>query len=310
MQVVKDLAYAPAQPAGTEGHLLDLYVPKSSKPVPLVISTRGSAWLKDNGRRDADKVAAELNPAGYAVAGVSIRSSSQAQFPAQLHDIKGAIRWLRANAEKYNLDPERVAIMGDSSGGWTSAMAAVTSNNPELEGDVGGVRGPSSAVQAAIPFYPPTDFLQMDAHMPDNCEAFNARMGTTDCHNDPRSPESLLVGCAITECPPDKLAPANPLTYIGKRPIPPTLILHGEVDALVPYHQGRLLFDKLAATGHETRMLSFPKAGHSTIFTMVSDDAIREGAYEESARGGHSMPAHPVTPTWQTIISFLKQHLR
>ncbi|MDF3145649.1 MULTISPECIES: alpha/beta hydrolase [unclassified Streptomyces] len=306
---MKDLAYAPAQPAHTEGHLLDLYVPRSDKPVPLVISTRGSAWLADNGRRDAEKVAAELNPAGYAVAGVSIRSSSQAQFPSQLYDIKGAIRWLRANAKAYNLDPERIGIMGDSSGGWTTAMAAVTSDDPALEGNV-GVSGPSSAVQAAIPFYPPTDFLQMDAHMPDNCEEFNAIMGITGCHSDPRSPESRLLGCTITECPPAKVAAANPLTYVGKRPIPPTLIFHGEPDALVPYHQGRLLYDKLAATGHDARMISFPKAAHGTLFDMLTDDATREGAYEEAARDGRSTPSRPVSPTWNTVISFLNQHLR
>ncbi|MET9760469.1 alpha/beta hydrolase [Streptomyces sp. NPDC006372] len=283
-------------------------MPRSKKPVPLVISTRGSAWLADNGRRDADKIAARLNPAGYAVAGVSIRSSSQAQHPSQLYDIKAAIRWLRAHAEQYNLDPERIAIMGDSSGGWTTAMAAVTGNNPGLEGDV-GVRGPSSAVQAAIPFYPPTDFLQMDAHMPDNCREFNETMGITGCHNDPKSPESRLVGCTITECP-DKAAAANPLTHVGKRPVPPVMIFHGEKDALVPYHQGRLLYEKLAATGHEVRMFSFPAAPHGTLFEMLTDDATRAGAYTESTRAGHSTPARPVTPTWNTVITFLNQTLR
>ncbi|WP_107307905.1 alpha/beta hydrolase [Streptomyces caniscabiei] len=309
VQITKDLAYAPAQPAGTEGHLLDLYVPKSRKPVPLVISTRGSAWLADNGRRDADKVAAHLNPAGYAVAGVSIRSTSQARFPAQLHDVKAAIRWLRANAERYNLDPGRVAIMGDSSGGWASAMAAVTSGDPATEGDV-GVSGPSSAVQAAIPFYPPTDFRQMDAHMPGDCEEFNAIMGTTGCHNDPRSPESRLVGCTVPDCTEEQIAPTDPLTYVGRRPVPPTLIFHGEPDALVPYHQGRLLFEELAAKGHETGMYSFPKAAHGTLFEMLSDDAVREGAYEETARNGRSTPARPTTPTWNTVITFLNRHLR
>ncbi|MEV3973340.1 alpha/beta hydrolase [Streptomyces sp. NPDC050698] len=308
VEVTKDLAYAPAQPSTSQGHLLDLYVPRSKEPVPLVIWTAGSAWLADNGRKDGDKVAAALNPHGYAVAGVAIRSSSQAQYPAQLYDIKGAIRWLRANAKKYNLDPMRIAIMGASSGGWTTAMAAVTSNNPALEGNV-GVRGPSSAVQAAVPFYPPTDFLQMDAHMPDNCEAFNARMGTADCHSDARSPESLLLGCALTACP-DKVAAANPLTYIGQRRTPPFLILHGEPDALVPYHQSRLLYDKLTVSGHDARLISFPKAAHGTAFEMLSDDATREGAYKETARGGHSTPARPVTPTWKTIVSFLNQHLR
>ncbi|MEV2231633.1 alpha/beta hydrolase [Streptomyces phaeochromogenes] len=307
VSVTKDLAYAAAQPPGTQGHLLDLYVPRSDRPVPLVIFTSGSGWLADSGRTGADKVAAQVNPYGYAVAGVAIRSSGQAQFPAQLYDIKGAIRWLRANAAKYNLDPDRVAIMGDSSGGWTTAMAAVTGNIPALEGDV-GPRGPSSAVQAAVPFYPPTDFLQMDAHMPDNCKAFNSAFGLTDCHSDARSPESRLLGCTITACP-ARVAAANPLTYVGSRRTPPVLILHGEQDSIVPYHQSRLLYDKLAVAGGDVRLVSFPKAGHGTNFAMLSDPATREGAYQESAHGGQVTPPRPVTPTWQTVISFLEQGL-
>ncbi|MEV7890693.1 prolyl oligopeptidase family serine peptidase [Streptomyces sp. NPDC002817] len=305
VEVTKDLAYAPAQPPGTQGHLLDLYIPRSDRPLPLVIFTSGSGWLADSGRQGADKVAAQLNPHGYAVAGVAIRSSGQAQFPAQLYDIKGAIRWLRANAGTYHLDPTRFVIMGDSSGGWTTAMAAVTGDIPALEGDV-GPQGPSSSVQAAVPFYPPTDFLQMDAHMPDNCREFNSAFGLTDCHSDARSPESRLLGCTITACP-GTVAAANPLSYIGKRHTPPFLILHGKRDSIVPYHQSSILYDKLAASGDDARLLSFPAAGHGTDFAMLSDDATREGAYEQTAKGGRTTPPRPVTPTWQTVITFLEQ---
>jgi acetyl esterase/lipase len=118
-----DLDYAPAEPATSAGHKLDLYIPTGSTgPLPVAIWTGGSAWMADTGKRTAPGVAAQLNPAGYAVAGVSIRSSSQVKFPGQVHDIKAAIRWLRANAARYNLDPNRIAIMGDSSGGWTTCI--------------------------------------------------------------------------------------------------------------------------------------------------------------------------------------------
>src|SRR5204863_3150606 len=140
----------------------DLYVPAgATHPLPVVIWTGGSAWMADTGKRTAPGLAIQLNPAGYAVAGVSIRSSSQVTFPGQLHDIKAAIRWLRANAAKYNLDPNHVGIAGESSGGWLASMAAVTGDVPELEGNL-GTTGVSSAVQAAIAYYPPTDFQQMD----------------------------------------------------------------------------------------------------------------------------------------------------
>jgi acetyl esterase/lipase len=91
--VHEGLAYAPADPSGNEGHLLDLYLPESDQPTPLVIWSHGSGWLSENGRASADIVAQHLNPAGFAVAGVAIRSSSATRFPGQLHDIKSAIRW-------------------------------------------------------------------------------------------------------------------------------------------------------------------------------------------------------------------------
>ncbi|MGC4051988.1 MAG: alpha/beta hydrolase [Paludibaculum sp.] len=104
-----DLEYAPAEPASSKGHQLDMYIPSgATRPVPVVIWTAGSAWMADTGKRSGGAMAAQLNPAGYAVAGVSIRSSSQVKFPGQLHDIKAAVRWLRANAAKYNLDPAHI----------------------------------------------------------------------------------------------------------------------------------------------------------------------------------------------------------
>jgi acetyl esterase/lipase len=151
-----------------------------------MIWTAGSAWSADTGKSGAGIVASQLNPAGYVVAGVSIRSSAQVKFPGQLHDIKAAIRWLRANAARYNLDPDHIAIMGDSSGGWTTAMAAVTGDAPEMEGSV-GTTGVSSAVQAAVAFYPPTNFLTMDAWALRKCSP-------QVCHDGENSPESRLVG--------------------------------------------------------------------------------------------------------------------
>jgi acetyl esterase/lipase len=187
-----DLAYAPASPEGSEGHLLDLYLPEGEGPFPLVLWSGGSAWMAENGRRSAGWVAEQLNPAGYAVAGVSIRSSGNAPFPAQLHDIKAAIRWLRASAAEHRLDPGRVAVMGDSSGGWTAAMAALTGDVPELEGEVGAREG-SSAVRAAVAFYPPTDFLQMDPHAIGGCEGGVGQQPGAFCHELPGSSLKFFI---------------------------------------------------------------------------------------------------------------------
>jgi acetyl esterase/lipase len=298
-----DVEYAPAEPPGTNGHKLDLYLPAgSSTPVPVVIWTGGSAWMADSGKRTAPGVAAQLLPAGYAVAGVSIRSSSQVQFPGQLHDIKAAIRWLRANAKRHNLDPERVGIMGDSSGGWTTAMAALTGDAPELEGTV-GTTGVSSKVQAAVAFYPPTNFLTMDAWAIRKCAA-------PQCHDDPSSPESRLVGCAIQSCP-EKVAAANPLRYVTAAD-PPLMILHGQSDPLVPHNQGEQLYMALNKMCLESVFISLPKAGHGPWNGFLTDDAIRTAATmrSTSANGCVVVNATPYTPTWKTVVEFLDKHLK
>src|ERR1035441_10398255 len=99
-----NIDYASPEPASSNGHKLDLYIPAgAAQPLPVMIWTAGSAWSADTGKNGAGIVASQLNPAGYAVAGVSIRSSAQAKFPGQVHDIKAAIRWLRADAAKYSL---------------------------------------------------------------------------------------------------------------------------------------------------------------------------------------------------------------
>ena len=131
-----DIDYAAPEPATSKGHKLDLYIPTgATTPLPVVIWTAGSAWMADTGKNGAGRLAGQLNPAGYAVAGVSIRSSSQVTFPGQLHDIKAAIRWLRANAAKYNLDPNHIAAWGASAGGHLASMLGTSGDVADLEGD-------------------------------------------------------------------------------------------------------------------------------------------------------------------------------
>jgi len=307
-----NLDYAPAEPPGSNGHKLDLYIPEGRDgPLPVVIWTGGSAWLAENGKNLAGLLALQLNPAGYAVVGVSIRSSSQVKFPGQLHDIKSAIRWLRANAAKYNLNPDRIGIMGDSSGGWTAAMAAVTGDVPELEGAT-GVTGFSSKVQAAVAFYPPTDFLTMDAWALRNCAAPGARGGPggSACHDGEASPESRLVGCAIQTCP-DKVRAASPMQYISTAD-PPMMILHGQSDPLVPHNQGEALYMALNKACRDAVFFSLPKAGHGPWREFLTNDNLREAATvrSTSSDGCTVVNPAPFSPTWQTVIDFLDKHLK
>jgi acetyl esterase/lipase len=305
-----NIAYAPAEPADGKGHLLDLYLPSQPKgPVPIVIWTGGSAWMMDNGKDFAGWIAPQLTKAGFAVAGVSIRSSFQTVFPGQLHDIKAAIRWLRANGAKYGVDGSRIAVMGDSSGGWTAAMAAVTGDVPDLEGTI-GTTGVSSAIQAAVAFYPPTRLTKMDAWATKPCTpglgVMRAGMGGGFCHDDADSPESRLIGCAIQSCK-DKTLLADPTRYISAND-PPIMILHGESDPLVPHAQGELLYQALNKACHDAVFISLPKAGHGPAPAFLTDDTVRAGATIRSTANAGCAVKMPdlYTPSIDSIIDFLR----
>ena len=218
----------------TNGHprqTLDLYLPTPpavrtwlttpangyQTKLPLVIWIHGGGFLV--GSKD-DTVPLELLPQGYAVASIGYRVSSDAKFPAQVEDCKASIRWLRANAARFALDPERFAVFGESAGGYLAAMLGTTGDAKEF--DVGENLDRSSRVQAVIDFFGPTDFLQ-----------------NTLAVASVKTPEALLIGGAILENK-DKAAKANPIAYVT-RDDPPFLVVHGDADNLVPYNQSELL---------------------------------------------------------------------
>jgi acetyl esterase/lipase len=286
---------------GSPGTALDLYVPDfpGSAKLPLLIWSNGCAWFFACGRSGTLGIADEFNPRGYAVAGVAVSGSGfgATPFPRQLHDVRAAIRWLREHAEDFNLDPERFAIMGFSSGGWTSVIAGTTSDEAALPGepDTNGLTdGVSSAVQAAVGFSSPTDFLQMDQWHDDHPEVPDFIE-----HDAPNSPESFLVGCQIQTCPAATQA-ANPITYVEGNEAD-TLLLHGFMDALVPHGQSELLYDALAAAGNEVMFISVDGAGHSP-------QQIRDGeefTVFHTNRGGHETIESKPAPTWETIEQFI-----
>jgi acetyl esterase/lipase len=307
--------YVPDTPT-VNGNKLDLYVPVVSgkQTLPLLIWSSGSAWLSDNGRAGAAAIADVFNPYGYAVAGVSVRSSSQTKFPGQLHDVRAAIRWLREHAADYNLDPTRFAIMGNSSGGWVASIAGTTSDVARLPGEP-DVRGISSAVQAAVPFFPPTDFLQMDAWYVEHPEVVSFLR-----HDAPltplappwipifnASPESLLVRCTdslgrllgIQTCPAETQA-ANPISYVDGDEVP-MLILHGESDPLVPNGQSVLLYEALTGAGNDATFVSVPAAGHSVDQIIGADDFT----VFRTNRGGQEEVTNEPAPTWENVEHFV-----
>jgi acetyl esterase/lipase len=156
----KDLAYASASAT----QILDLYLPTTgSGPFPVVINIHGGGFKFGDKGMLSEATGTALLDAGYAVASINYRFSGEAVFPAAVQDAKAEVRFLRANAAQYNLNPEKMAVLGQSAGGNLAAMVGVTGNISDFDDASLGNAGVSSAVQAVIDQYGPTDFLQMDA---------------------------------------------------------------------------------------------------------------------------------------------------
>lgn len=240
------------------GHRLDIFLPAEGEgPYPVVVAIAGSAFFSDNSKGRAFGIGKPLLEYGFAVVATNHRSSRKSIFPAQINDIKGVVRFLRANASKYSLDTSFIGITGNSSGGHLSAMMGTSGGvgqysagdkTRSIEGAVGGNAGESSRVDAVVDWYGPTAFQKMDS------------CGSTMAHDAPDSPESVLVGGPIQEND-DLCALAGPITYVDQND-PPFLIIHGDADPLVPHCQSVLLYEALKRAGVESEMITVPGGGH------------------------------------------------
>jgi acetyl esterase/lipase len=246
---LRDVEYARA---GEKPLLLDLYLPdRPGGRWPVIVSVHGGGWAAGSKEESSGfRYAAQ----GYAVASIGYRLSGEAIFPAQIEDCKAAVRWLRANADKYNLDPSRFAAWGGSAGGHLAALLGTSGGVSELEGSLGN-SGHSSRVQAVIDFFGPTDLLQMDAQA-----AQQAAVRAPMKHDAPNSPESRLIGGPIQDNK-EKANRANPIRYVS-RDDPPFLIMHGDQDPLVPIGQSRLLHEALRGAGVEVSFIPVIGGGH------------------------------------------------
>lgn len=225
-RVRKDLEFAKV-----DGHSmkLDLYMPEAESPEPrLVVWIHGGGWR--GGSKDRCFVS-WLTDHGYAVASISYRLSNVATFPAQIHDCKGAIRWLRANAKRLGYRTDRIAVAGSSAGGHLAALVGTSGGVEALEGTVGGNLDQSSRVDAVVDYYGPTDFVLRSKTQP-------ARS------NPPGSPVHGLLGGGADQLV-ELAKQASPAFHVTKDD-PPFLVFQGGKDKKVLLDQAERIRDVYA----------------------------------------------------------------
>ncbi|TWT89493.1 alpha/beta hydrolase [Neorhodopirellula pilleata] len=231
----------------------------ASQPAPAYVWIHGGGWQggsKDGGVRQVIALVRE----GFVGATIEYRLTGESAFPAQIEDCKCAIRYLRAHAKKYNIDPDRIAVGGSSAGGHLVALLGTSGNVEGLEGD-GGWAEQSSAVQAVVDLYGPTDF-----------KAFVTTKGF-EGHNRDGSPESKLLGGGEVVGNIDGIRRVNPITYVDSAD-PPFLIIHGTADRTVPLNQSELMHAALQKAKVSSRLHIIEGAGHRG--PAFSEREIRE----------------------------------
>jgi acetyl esterase/lipase len=230
---------------------LDLYCPeKASGPAPVIVWIHGGAWRR-GGKRKCPAVA--LVPDGYAVASIDYRLSSTAPFPAQIEDCKAAVRWVRANAAKYNLDADRIGVWGMSAGGHLAALLGTSGGVQELEGSGDNMQY-SSRVQAVCAVAGPTNLPALTNVGPKRKSAIEG-----------------LVGGPLEKDKP-KATAASPIHYVSKDD-PPFLIVHGEGDRVIPVEQSQRFYEELRKAGVNATLKILPQVGHQGVLMDSVKDA-------------------------------------
>jgi acetyl esterase/lipase len=267
-EIVQIHSYVFGKGGGQDLHAEIAYPKKATKPLPVIIYIHGGGWFSGD-LHQGDPVGIARN--GYFGVSIEYRLSDAAKWPAQIQDCKCAVRWLRANAAKFNVDPDRIGVWGASAGGHLVACVG-TMTGPEYEGD-GGWPGVSSAVQAVCDMCGPTDFTRADI--------------TTDFL---RQCQERLLGCTLQQNP-AAWKNASPF-YDVKAGVPPFLVIQGDSDKLVNPGQATIFDEALTKAGVPHQML-----------------VVQNGGHDYTSENGQ--PVKPdVAGIQQTIAQFFAEHLK
>ncbi|MBL7990077.1 MAG: alpha/beta hydrolase fold domain-containing protein [Candidatus Kapabacteria bacterium] len=270
----KDVEFAKVPSTKMPSLLLDIYLPKGvSAPFPTIVYVHPGGWSGGD-KTDVARHVSYLTAAGFALVSINYRLSGDTVFPAPLHDCKAAIRWLKANAGRYNLNSNAIGVFGQSAGAHLASLVGVTANvknassgavTMDLEGSVGGNTQYSSSVRAVADFFGPSNLVEF------------YKVQT-------QGSGSNLVGCTIPQCP-DKANLASTTTY-ASRTAPPFLIMHGTADDVVPFSQSQLFDSTLRTVGAASTFIPVQGATHG------------------------SDPAWTKPDVQTTLINFFTQHLK
>ncbi len=221
---------------------LDLAMPKDAKgPLPAVVFLHGGGW-RGGKRQDMEHFVKGAARLGYVAVAVSYRLVPKAKFPAQIEDCKAAVRWLRANAKKYKIDPNHIGVVGFSAGAHLACLLGTADKGAKLEG-TGGNAEQSSRVQAVVSFFGPTDFSTRDWPKALEKDVIVPFLGST------------------FDDSPDVYKKASPIGYVTKDD-PPFLFFHGDKDTIVPVDQSKRLAKKLTEVGVAAKVVVFEGDGH------------------------------------------------
>jgi acetyl esterase/lipase len=246
---------------------LDLYLPPSGDArVPAVVFLHGGGWRLGS-RRALGPAYAGVSPhpfeqvasAGIAVASVDYRLSGEQPWPAQVHDAKAAVRWLRARGAEVGIDADRIAAWGESAGAHLALLLGLA--GPELDGEI-GVVGPSSAVTSVAAWYAPSDLSRLPADLGADPAAADTR-------------EAQLIGAPLSAAP-ALVREASPITYV-RADAPPVLLLHGRDDRLIPCVQSERLYAALAAVDAPAQLETYPGADHMWLGSSDAADLALAG---------------------------------